>query len=111
MNLDRIAGIADAILGGWVFFSMFFWVGSVEHMVNAGAVGGAAVTLSLIALTGQVWARWLIGVLGVWLFMSPWVLHGGRPGLVIHHLTLGTLMFAFSALPTGRARATGSFPL
>lgn len=107
MKIDKVASIADIVLGLWLFVSMFFWRGSPEQMANAGAVGVLAVAFGAMAYRGYVWARWIVGALGVWLFVSAWVLPHGSVGTVVNGLTIGTLLFGFSALPTGRGRAMG----
>lgn len=106
MNVDRVASIADLLLGAWLFASMFLWRHSPEQMANAGIIGVAGLVLGFVALRGLVWARWIVGGLAVWLFVSAWFLPGTTVGTVLNHLIVATLMFGFSVLPTGRGEST-----
>jgi hypothetical protein len=111
VKIDKVASIADILLGAWLFLSMFFWRHSPEHMVSAGVVGVLAIVLGVMAYRGFTWARWLVAGLAIWLLMSVWALPRGSVEMVVNHLIVGTLMFGFSALPTGRGRAMGEYPL
>ena len=111
MKISRVASLADIILGLWLLFSAFLWRTSPAHMVNAALIGVASVTLGAVALRGHGWARWLVGGLAVWLVVSLWVLPRGSASLVANHLFVGTLLFGFSVLPTGRGQAMGENPL
>ncbi len=111
MKIDKVASVADIVLGIWLLFSMFFWRHSPEHMANAGAIGVLSIVLGVIAHRGQTWARWLVAPLGVWLALSVWVLPRGTVAIVVNHFLVGTLLFGFSALPTGRGKPAGEYPL
>jgi hypothetical protein len=111
MNIDKVASIADIVLGAWLFLSMFLWRESPEDMVSTGVVGVLSVAFGTMAYRGYIWARWLVAALGVWLFASVWMLPRGSVGSVVNHLIIGTMLFGFSALPTGRGRAVGATPL
>ncbi|MBX3208678.1 MAG: hypothetical protein KF764_26835 [Labilithrix sp.] len=102
MRIDGIASVADILLGAWLLFSMVFWTRSPDQMANTGAVGLFAVALGALAYFGRTWARWIVAALGVWLFCSVWALPGRTTGLVVNSMLIGTLLFGFSALPTGR---------
>lgn len=110
MKIDKVASVADIVLGIWLIVSMIFWRHSPEHMVNAGAIGVLSIVLGVLAHRGYTWARWLVAPLGVWLFLSVWALPRGTVDIVINHLLVGTLLFGFSALPSGRGSATGEYP-
>ena len=105
MKIDRVASVADIVLGLWLVVSMLFWRSSPEHMVNAGVVGGLSVALGVLARQGLTWARWLVAPLGLWLILSVWTLPHGTVGIVVNHFLVGVLLFGFSALPTGRGKA------
>jgi hypothetical protein len=111
MKIDKVASIADVVLGGWIFLSMVFWRHSPEHMANAGMVGLFSVVGGVMAYRGHIWARWIVAALAIWLLASVWLLPRGSVEMVVNHLTVGTLLFGFSALPTGRGRAMGENPL
>lgn len=107
MNIDRVASIADMILGAWLVLSMFLWHDTTAQVVTTGLVGGVSFALAYVSLHHGPWARWIVGALGVWLFVASFVLPGLSVGTVINHLFVGTLLFGFSALPTGRAGQPG----
>jgi multisubunit Na+/H+ antiporter MnhB subunit len=109
MKIDKVASVADILLGIWLFFSMFFWHGAPDHVVNAGVIGALSIALGAMAYRGQTWARWIVGGLAVWLFLSVWVLPHGSALLVVNHLLVATLLFGFSVLPTGRGQALGEY--
>lgn len=111
MKIDKVASVADIILGLWLVLTMAFWRHSPEHMINAGAIGVLSIGLGVLAHRGYTWARWLVAPLGVWLVLSVWALPRGTVAIVINHFLVGTLLFGFSALPSGRGRATGEYPL
>jgi len=111
MKIDKVASVADVILGLWLVVSMFFWRHSPEHMANAGAIGVLSIGFGALAHRGQTWARWLVAPLGVWLVLSLWALPDGTVPMVVNHFLVGTLLFGFSALPSGRGKATGEYPL
>ena len=107
MKIDKVASVADIILGVWLIASTVLWRHSPAHVVNAGAVGVLSVILGALARRGQTWARWLVAPLGAWLFVSVWALPQGTVPIVVNHFLVGTLLFGFSALPTGRGKAMG----
>lgn len=107
MNMDRIAGIADVILGAWLVLSMFLWRDTPAQVITTGVVGGVSFVFGLASLKGRPWLRWIVAAAGVWLFVATFVLPGTSVLTVINHLIVGTLLFGFSALPTGRAREAG----
>jgi hypothetical protein len=111
MKIDKVAALADIYLGAWLFLSTFLWRHSPEHIANAGAIGVLSLALGYMAYRGHIWARWIVAALAAWLLASVWVLPHGSVGLVVNHLIIGTLLFGFSALPTGRGDAMGEFPL
>jgi len=107
MKIDKVASVADITLGSWLIATTAFWRHLPEHMVNAASVGILSVVLGVLAHRGQTWARWLVAPLGVWLFVSVWALPHGTVAIVVNHFIVGTLLFGFSALPTGRGNAVG----
>lgn len=111
MKIDKVASIAVIILGAWLLLSLVFWRHSPEHMASTGVVGLFSVAFGSMAHRGYVWARWLVTPLAIWLLTSVWALPRGSADLVVNHLIVGTLLFGFSALPTGRGRAMGENPL
>jgi len=111
MKIDKVASIADIVLGIWLVVSMLFWRNSPEHLANAGAIGVLSVGFGVLAHRGYTWARWLVAPLGVWLILSAWTFPRGTVPIVVNHFLVGTLLFGFSALPTGRSNPMGEYPL
>ncbi|HVH43500.1 MAG TPA: hypothetical protein VM925_14195 [Labilithrix sp.] len=111
MKIARLASVVDIVLGAWLLFSSLFWTPFPEHVANAAIIGASSVVLGFAARRGHEWCRWIVGILAIWLIASLWVIPRGSPSIVANHLTVGTLLFGFSVLPTGRGRATGEYPL
>jgi len=81
-NLDvarnaRWQNVANFVLGAWLFISPW-----VLGFSDAGKVATNAwifgIIIALLPLSPifayQRWAEWLTAVIGVWVFISPWVL-------------------------------------
>jgi SPW repeat-containing protein len=81
-NLDiarnaRWQNVANFVLGAWLFISPW-----VLGFSDAGKVATNAwifgIIIALLALSAifayQRWEEWLTAVIGVWVFISPWVL-------------------------------------
>lgn len=111
MNIRRIASIADISVGIWLLVSTLLFRGAPEHAVIAGIVGLAAVGFGVASLPGRDWCRWIVAGFGVWLLYATWTFERSSAAIVVNNLLAGTLLFGFSALPTGRGRATGAYPL
>jgi SPW repeat-containing protein len=81
-NLDiarnaRWQNVANFVLGAWLFISPW-----VLGFSDAGKVATNAwifgIIIALLALSAifayQRWGEWLTAAIGVWVFISPWVL-------------------------------------
>ena len=81
-NLDiarnaRWQDVANLVLGAWLFISPW-----VLRFRDAGKVATNAwifgIIIALLALSAifayQRWEEWLTAAIGVWVFISPWVL-------------------------------------
>jgi len=81
-NLDiarnaRWQDVANFVLGAWLFISP--WVlgfsGAGKVATNAWIFGIIIALLALSAIFAyQRWEEWLTAAIGVWVFISPWVL-------------------------------------
>jgi uncharacterized membrane protein YoaT (DUF817 family) len=111
MKIDKIASVADIVLGAWLLLSVVVWRHSPHQLATTVAVGALSVVLGTLAYRGHVWARWIVGALAVWLFVSVWVTDTRSVATVVNQLTVASLLFGFSVLPTGRGRAIGDSPL
>jgi hypothetical protein len=99
---------ANLILAAWLFLSP--WIlgfapagaGSEAAASNAswnawvfGIVIGVVAAAAIARL--QVWEEWVNALLGVWLFLSPWILgFAGLPNPGWNHWITGALVFAFA---------------
>ncbi|MBX3039799.1 MAG: SPW repeat protein [Bdellovibrionaceae bacterium] len=89
----------------WVFSDTAFFAGT-GVATNFWIVGGSVVVLSLFALQKlQAWEEGINLILGIWMFLSPWVLgfSSSRP-LLWNALISGVLVAALAgaALPEAR---------
>lgn len=102
-----------AILGIWMFltpwmFSDTAFFSETGVALNFWIVGAAVAALSFFALQKlQAWEEGLKIALGVWMFLSPWVLgfSASRP-LLWNALISGILVAAFSGAALPQARRT-----
>lgn len=109
MNIDRVASIADILIGAWLFFSLFLVRDVTGQMAIAALVGAASIGLGYLSLWDRPWARWIVAGLAVWLFVSVFTTPGLRVATIVNHSLVATLLFGFSALPTGRANGEPAF--
>ena len=66
----------NVLLGAWLFISPWLldYTSTGDAAANAWIVGGAiAVLAAIVAVTGVRAIAWSNIALGVWLFISPWV--------------------------------------
>lgn len=92
----RGASLIALLAGVWLFFSpwMYGAYGNANTW-NSWIVGAAIFLFSLIrirrpAATGLCW---LDTVLGIWVFVSPWVYgYNGFPGPMINNLIVGIIV-------------------
>lgn len=100
----------NLILGVWLFISP--WV--LAYVVTGGNpwsawLSGAIVffvALWALAMPTLAWTEWVIGIVGIWVFISPWVLHFTS----LHRdawdaWIVGALIFILAAWALARARS------
>jgi hypothetical protein len=108
MRIDKVASVALLVLGAWLLLSMSAWAHSSLQLVNAAAVGAASFAMGLCSLAGNAAARRIAGALGIWLYVSTWLLPRGQTmdlaGAVVNNLVVALLLFGFSVLPAGDGR-------
>lgn len=103
MNIDKVASLTAVALGAWLLvLSVLLWRAQDIHAISTGAVGATVVILGAISTRSRPWARWAIAPLALWLMGSVWFDPARPPTLVANHFTVGTLLFGFAVLPTGR---------
>ncbi|HYG87742.1 MAG TPA: SPW repeat protein [Azospirillum sp.] len=96
----------NAVLGGsLVLMAWLIDIGSAAATWNATIVGLAILALSLIAIERFApWEEWINLVLGVWVFVSPWIF--GLTGVTSAfwgHLAIGFLVAALAIFELWRA--------
>jgi hypothetical protein len=69
--------VGNLVLGAWLFISP--WILGFSALstpaINAWVFGAIVALLALAALYAyQKWEEWLSAAIGVWVFVSPWVL-------------------------------------
>lgn len=103
------------LVGIWFFISPWLLsLGPVgDRQWNNWLSGGALVLISIVLLSvpALIVAAWLNVLLGIWIFISPWVLHTGAwPHASWNAWVVGAIAFVCSlwtALSAGRTRPGG----
>jgi hypothetical protein len=85
-------------LGLWLFLSAFLWQHGHAQTINALVCGILAVTIALAGLEGRPYARYFNVVLGVWLIVSSFFLHGTRPPTAVNHVVVGLAIAVLASL-------------
>jgi hypothetical protein len=120
---------ANIVLAVWLFISPWVinFAGGPAGAAPVAATGVAAtaswnawiigVIIFLVAIAAvarlQVWQEWVNLVLGIWLFISPWVLgFSGLAGAAWNHWIVGALVAILAAweLQAARSASTSAAP-
>jgi hypothetical protein len=118
---------ANLVLAVWLFISP--WVinfgGSAGTPAGTAAPPGASnaawnawilgIIIFLVACSAisrlRAWQEWVNLLLGIWLFIAPWVLgFSGLPGAAWNHWIVGVLVFLIAASDLQTVRGTESVP-
>ena len=85
----------NLLLGVWLFFSPWI-VGftATAAASNAWVFGIIVIILALLAIFAfQRWEEWISAAIGVWVFVSPWVLHlSANTNILWNSLIVGALL-------------------
>lgn len=117
----------NLILAIWLFISPWvinFGGSAYTGQTMAGglnAIGAAwnawifGVIVFLVALSAlgrmQFWQEWINLLIGIWLFIAPWVLSfGGLPGAAWDHWIVGVLVFIFAVWNLADTRSVAAVP-
>jgi hypothetical protein len=113
-DVGRVFSIANLILGAWLIVSAFAWPHSYAAQSNTWVCGLAIAGFALWAVFDRD-LRWVTTTLGVWLFISAFVLPSGNSMTLWNNIIVSLLVIAFSLtegdaphsrhLPMGGARA------
>ena len=116
-NLDiarnaRWQDVANLVLGAWLFISPW-----VLGFSDAGKVATNAwifgIIIALLALSPifayQRWEEWLTAVIGVWVFISPWVLGAVSNARILwSSLVVGALLVILALWSSSLAHGSGA---
>jgi hypothetical protein len=94
----------NALLALWLFASAFIWRQSYAQTENAWVVGFMAFIMALAGLSGLSWARYFNVALGIWLVISPVVVHIVSPFTIVNNVLVGFGFITFGLMPRLRAR-------
>ncbi|MBR1192108.1 SPW repeat protein [Bradyrhizobium sp. AUGA SZCCT0240] len=99
---DMIADVANLVIGLGLFFSPWAVGFSAESPMNWNAwLSGiviAALAVAALAVFAE-WPEWLTLAAGVWVAVSPWVMHfSPNANVTPLHVTAGILVAAVAAL-------------
>lgn len=92
------ARIVNGILGIWLVLSSLLWPHTSAQFANAWLVG----VFIVLTAVSSMWApslRYVNSILAVWLFLSPWALHGTATGTLWNNVVVAVAVFSFSLVP------------
>jgi len=112
-DVGRVFSVANIVLGVWLIVSAFAWPHTFAAQSNTWIVGLATAAFALWAVFDRD-LRWVTTSLGVWLFLSAFLLPGGAEMTLWNNVMVALLVIAFSLtedsthhghIPIGGARA------
>jgi hypothetical protein len=103
----RTANTINLIAGTWLFISPWVY-GAYTHTGawNSWIIGAAIAILAAghLRSPSQTWMSWINCLLGVWVFISPWVYgYTSSTGRFINSLCVGVVVFVFSLIAANAA--------
>jgi hypothetical protein len=105
------ARIASILIGCWLFLSTFVWEQTPSQAYNAWICGVLAASFAALAIA-QPKIRYFNSALGIWLFLSAWVLPTSNLKTLWNCVACGIAIFFLSLvrsqIPTGED--SGYFP-
>lgn len=105
-----VAPLVYALLGTWLLVSAFFWPHTGAQTTNALVCGGLAVMLAVSGLEGFRPARALLGLVGLWLFLSALVLPRFVLATAVNHAAAGAAMVLLAVMGVPRGPLEGVWP-
>jgi hypothetical protein len=96
----RLCDVGNLILGIILFASPWIFNFTAGHeSTNAMIAGIVIVVLSIAALAAfTVWEEWINLVVGLWLIVSPWVLHFTATTAMRVTIVIGVLVAILAAI-------------
>jgi hypothetical protein len=101
---NESARSVDAMIGAWLLLSAFVWTHTQPQFRNAIVVGVMAIVVAVSAAAKPP-VRYLNTILGVWLFLSAWLLPRMSVATMWNHLLVGAALTAFSLVSPDALRA------
>jgi hypothetical protein len=97
---ERTCDVLNLLLGAFLFLSPWiFGFDSGMQTQNAVICGIIIAALSIAALSAFTeWEEWLNLIVGLWVFVSPWVLGFAGTTAATVHLIIGILVAAIAAI-------------
>jgi len=102
MSKLRWQDMVNVVLGLWIAASP--WVHGVGDEMppviwNAVVVGGLILVLAAIDLDAPAnWEEWVLGALGLWMVISPWVIgYAANRAMMVSSVVAGALVAALAA--------------
>jgi hypothetical protein len=98
----------DLVLGIWLFLSPWFVGGGGSFTWNAWLLGAASVVVTIWALAAprHMAAEVIVGLFGIWLFLTPWLF--GFSSLAGQAWNMWIVGILFVALPIWRYTTANS---
>ncbi len=89
----------NLIIGIWLFLSPWiFGYAYMGHAWNSFLFGALVTIFSVFALYDRkAWEEWINTFIGIWIFISPWVLGMVINSVMWNHWIIGILIVAMSA--------------
>jgi hypothetical protein len=99
-KLHQIPDWANLVLAALLFIAPWF-PGFADHMTAAWNAWITAVVIAALAIAAlvqfAVWEEWVEAVLGIWLFVAPWILDfSAVQAATWTHAVLGVLVAVFA---------------
>ncbi len=103
--------VINLLLGIWLFVSPWVlgYAGAGTTAVNAWIFGVIVSIFALLAIFAyQWWEEWINAAIGVWIFVSPWVLHvTTEPKILWNNLIVGVLLIILALWSVSLGHGSG----
>jgi hypothetical protein len=119
-NLDivknaRWQDVGNLVLGAWLFLSPWILGFTDAGLVatNAWVFGIIVAVLAALAIFAyQKWEEWLNAAIGVWVFISPWVLGAATNANILwNSLIVGALLVILVLWSVSLEHGSGRIPM
>ena len=88
----------NLVAGVWLFLTpWFFGYSHTNYAWNAFVFGAVIAILSVWALADRrIWEEWVNIVIGIWVFISPWVFGMVKGAAMWNHWIVGLVLVVFA---------------